>query len=335
VKPFLLLIFFNFFWIKDNLLDAQTADKTATHLFRIYEDNDFLNISGNGTDNCYTNGLRLEFFYIKKKQSRFFIDHLMPKAGNNSVNVYGWNLAQLMFTPNDISTTKYQPNDYQYSGALYTTHSLYSFNKVMKYSLQTEIIAGIRGPASFAKEFQTFVHSVIHYTKPMGWDNQLDTYPLLNINVTAEKQLMAIGNFIEVIGGAGLDAGSYLGAFSVYSLIRVGQMAPYFNGYFSRYGSFYRKGRKIKTQFYLVAKPANTFVWHNALVFGKRMNEEQYTTQKNENMRQISQQLTNIQFGAVAARGNFSLSYLQSNSTGFNKGLYHHNWGNVSLCYRW
>lgn len=317
------------------MLDAQTAEKTATRLFRFYEDNDFLNISGHGTDNAYTNGLRLDLFYTKKKRSRFFIDRLAPKAGKRSTDVFGWSLTQLMFTPNDISTRQYQPNDYPYAGALFTTHSVYSINPSDKYSFQTELVAGIRGPASFAAEFQTCVHSAIHYTKPMGWCNQLKTYPLLNINFTAEKQLLAIGQFIELIAGAKLSAGSSLDAISIYPLIRIGQMAPYFNGYFSRYGSFYRKGKKIRTQCYLVVKPENTFVLYNALLYGKRMNEDPDAYPKKETMRRIRQQITDIQFGAVLAHGNFSFSYLQTNSTGFSKGLYHHSWGNISLCYRW
>jgi hypothetical protein len=333
MKHFLAFIFFIFLGMKYNMLYSQSSDKVGTYMFRIYEDNDVFNISGNGTDNSYTNGLRFDLFYTKKKQSRFIIDRLMPKAGDSSVNVFGWSLSQLMVTPNDISTTEYQPDDYPYAGALFTTHSLYSFNAQRKYSFQTEIVAGIRGPASLAKEFQTSFHSISQNVKPMGWDNQLETYPLLNINFTAEKQILAIGNFIELIGGARLCAGSFLDAVSIYPLIRIGRMAPYFNGYLSQYGSYYKKGRKIKTQFYLVAKPASTFVLHNALVHGERMNDG--TTPGEGSTRRIRHRLTEIQFGAVIAHGNFGLSYLQTHSTEYNKGLYRHNWGNISLYYKW
>jgi len=335
MKQFLLFIFPAFLWIKNNRLYAQGADKTITHLFRVYEDDDFLNIRGNGTDNSYTNGLRFDFFYTKKKPSRFFIDRLMPKTGDSSINVFGWSVTQLMVTPNNITTTEYQPNDYPYAGALYATHSLYSYNPVKKYSFQTELIAGIRGPESYAKQLQTWVHSVIHYDKPMGWGNQLKTYVLLNINFTAEKQLLAIGNFIDVIGGARINAGSYIDAFSIYPLVRIGKMAPYFNGDFSQYGSYYKKGRKIKTQYYLVLKPENSLVAHNALLHGKRINEDLAPSATDEPARTIRHRLFDVQFGAVIAHGNFSFSYLQTHSTEYNTGLYRHNWGNISLYYRW
>lgn len=333
MKQFLVFIFFVFLGMGNNISYAQSSDSSGRYMFRIYEDNDFLDVRGNGTDNSYTNGLRFDLFYTKKKRSRFFIDRLMPKAGDGSVNVFGWSLTQLIVTPNDIGVTQYQPDDYPYAGALFTTHSLYSFNAERKYGFQTEIVAGIRGPASLAKEFQTSFHSIIQNGKPMGWDNQLDTYPLLNINFTAEKQLLAIGNFIELIGGARLSAGSFLDAFSIYPMIRIGRMAPYFNGYLSQFGSYYKKGRKIKTQFYLVAKPVSTFVLHNALVHGKRMNDG--TTPGDQSTRRIRHRLSEVQFGAVISHGKFALSYLQTHSTEYNKGLYRHNWGNVSLYYKW
>jgi len=311
-------------------------DSLPSGIFRVYEDNDFLNITGNGTDNSYSNGTRFDLFYSKKKRPRF-IDRLMPKAGDSSINIFGWSLMQIMVTPNDISTPQYQPDDYPYAGALFITHSLYSYNAVKKYGFRTELVAGIRGPASFAKEFQTLFHSVIHDRKPMGWNNQLNTYPLLNINFTAEKQLLAVGNFIDVIGGAQVEAGSFTDAFSFYPLIRIGKMAPYFTGYLNQYGSYYKKGKKVKTQYYLIVKPASTFVLHNALLHGERMNEDDLAdgNTPKASQRRIRHRLTDIQFGAVVAHGNFSLSYLQTHSTEYNKGLYRHNWGNISVYFRW
>lgn len=311
--------------------------KVPTRMVRIYEDNDFLNIRGNGTDNSYTNGTRFDFFYTKIKSSRFFVDRLLPKAGDSSVNLFGWSLTQLMVTPNDISTTQYQPDDYPYAGALFITHSLYSYNTIKKYSFQTELVAGIRGPASFARESQIFIHSLINYQRPMGWNNQLSTYPLLNINFTAEKQLFSAGDFIELIGGTQLAAGSFIDAISLYPMLRVGKMSPYFNGYLNQYGSYYKKGKRIKTQYYLVVKPSTTFVLHNALMHGERIDENEETDNPDgkRSMRRIRHRLTDIQFGGVVAHGNFSLSYMQTHSTEYNKGLYRHNWGNVSLYYRW
>jgi hypothetical protein len=318
------------------LIGQLQAQEHAVHtrMFRIFEDNDFLNITGNGSDDSYTNGTKLDFFYSKKGKPRF-IDRLLPVAGNNSNNIFGWSITQLMVTPDDIVTTHYQPDDYPYAGALFITHSLYSYNAVKKYSFQTELVAGIRGPASFASETQTFIHSLIDYQKPMGWNNQLTTYPLLNINFTTEKQIYSFGHFLEIIGGAQINAGSFIDAAALYPLIRIGKMAPYFDGLFSQFGSYISKRREIKTQFYLFVKPEEIVVAHNALMHGERINEDEYTGNGAGSTRRIRHRLSNIQAGAVLAQGNFSISYSQTHSTEYNKGLYHHNWGNISISCRW
>lgn len=83
----------------------QTENRSGTYnsMFRVYEDNDLLDLRGAGRDQGYTNGTRFDWYYIKNKRSRFFIDRLMPKAGDSSMNTFGWGLMQVMFTPSDIS----------------------------------------------------------------------------------------------------------------------------------------------------------------------------------------------------------------------------------------
>jgi lipid A 3-O-deacylase len=314
----------------DNLR-AQSSG--PSRLFRVYEDNDFLNIRGKGTDQAYSNGIRFDQFFTKKHPSRFFIDKWMPVAGDSSINVFGWGLMQKMVTPSDISKTFHQPNDYAYAGALFVTHTLFSYNQVKKYNLQTEIILGIRGTTSLARETQTVIHKLINYQKPMGWDHQLKTLPFVNINFTAEKQLLGYGNFIELNGGAQLAAGNMLQAFGFYPMIRIGKMAPYFNGFLGQYSTNRSAKKGKKSQLYLLFKPKTTFVFRNALMHGKKMNADRQDENglRETSNRRVRHRLTEIEYGAVFAHGNFSIACTQTHSTEYNKGLYHHNVGNISL----
>src|ERR1700730_15245443 len=144
-------------WVQAQRQKMETSKlqkDTLSMLLRIYEDNDFLNIRGQGTDDAYTNGTRIDFFYLKKHASRSFIDKLMPKAEQNSIDVYGWGIMQLMFTPNDLTKESYQPDDYPYSGALIISHSLYSYDPFNKYDFQTELVFGAMGPIALAAETQ-------------------------------------------------------------------------------------------------------------------------------------------------------------------------------------
>src|SRR5207248_10523214 len=92
-----------FFLLLLTALSAGVAEaqqgESYNRMVRVYEDNDIINIKGNGTDQGYTNGTRFDLFYVKDKRSRFFIDRLMPNAGDSSVNTFGWGVMQIMITP--------------------------------------------------------------------------------------------------------------------------------------------------------------------------------------------------------------------------------------------
>lgn len=101
MKHFLRFCFFILLLLcgKTDWVHAQDQENGPTRLLRISEDNDFINIWSQGTDNAYTNGTFLGYYYTKQKPSRGFIDHLMPKAGDSSINVFGWGLNEMMYTP--------------------------------------------------------------------------------------------------------------------------------------------------------------------------------------------------------------------------------------------
>jgi lipid A 3-O-deacylase len=340
---------------------------TPTRLLRIYEDNDFLNIRGQGTDDAYTNGTRIDYFYMPVHPSRWFIDKHMPKAGDSSVNVYGWGIMQLMFTPNDISDAGYQPNDYPWSGGLIATHTLYSYNPVKKYDFQTELVLGVMGPAALARQTQTLVHRMIHYTKPMGWKHQFRNDLLLNVDLTAEKHLAAWGSAVEVIGGGQLFAGTMLNGISLYPLIRIGHLTPYFRGYLSQYSSPGASGtvrRARKWQAYCVVKPEGQLILTNALLEGGLFTRNpnlhkgdgpskgqgsaaepvgasttgpvaDQASQAAPPYHALRKVVYSLNYGAVVSSGNFSISFIQNTSTAMMKGLYSHDVGNISVYFSW
>jgi len=82
--------------------------KKGASLFRIYEDNDFLNIRGKGTDKAYSGGTRFDLFCNQKTGCRLFARILKPK-NNSSINIAGWGFMQTIFTPNDISDPFFNP----------------------------------------------------------------------------------------------------------------------------------------------------------------------------------------------------------------------------------
>ena len=318
--------------------NGTAGGQTPTRLFRGYWDDDYWNYSGHGTDRAYTDGTRFELFYTKKKPSRFFVDRAMPKAGDNSINVFGWGFAQLMITPDDISKADFQPDDYPWSGALFATHTLYSYNEQKKYDLQTEIDLGVTGPAALGREIQEGFHQLIHYRRPMGWDNQFGNSPWVDVKFTAEKQLAGYRGFVEVISGGQVTAGTGINAAEAYSLIRIGKMSPYFKGFIQQYSS---AGPKKKVQFYFVFKPAVEWQISNALFQGG-MNASQpkkgvVSKPPNavESYHPLNHMLYSFAFGPVLVLGRFTISSTQTSTSAYMKRLYDHTYGNISLYYAW
>jgi lipid A 3-O-deacylase len=315
----------------------------STHLFGVYWDDDFLNIQGKGTDDAYTCGARFEYYYLKNHPSLLFIDRLMPKAGDHSRDIYGWALMQVMYTPNDISKATFQPNDYPWSGALFVTHSLYSYNPEQSYAYKSEITLGMMGPTSLAGPSQCLVHSTIRYTVPEGWRNQYGNSPLVNASFAVEKRQLGSKNLFDFIGGARADAGIMLDGLTAYEVMRVGKMSPYFNGFFN----LNTTGRKRKEgfQFYFFVKPQVQAVAYNAVLqggllswkpsMGASHSEDGELTEGPGKYHDISNFLLEVDFGWVLSLGNFSIDYTQKPSTPYMKGLYSHNVGNISIYEAW
>ncbi|HMH33851.1 MAG TPA: lipid A deacylase LpxR family protein [Puia sp.] len=317
---------------------TEDALNEPARLFRVYWDDDYFNYTGKGTDQAYTDGTRFELFYTKRRPSRFFVDRAMPKAGDSSVNIYGWGLVQLMLTPNHIARPDFQPNDYPWSGALFATHTLFSYNQRKKYDVQTEIDLGVTGPASLAGQTQDFVHQLIHYQRPKGWNNQFGNGFVLNINFAAEKQFMSYHQFIEVIGGAQVFAGTAMNGMNAFSLVRIGKMEPYFNGFMKQYSS---SAHRNKVQFYFVFKPQVNWMLSSALVQGGiNSSTPEEIINKNgvavtERYHPMSHIIYTFAFGPVLVMGHFTISSLQTSSSAWMKGLYDQTFGNVSLYYSW
>jgi hypothetical protein len=324
-------------------------------MVRISEDDDFINIWGNATDNAYTNGININYFYKTARPSHFFLNKWMPSAGDSSTDVYGLGITQLMYTPDDINNAAYQPNDYPWSGGLFATHTRYSYNAARHYDFQTELVLGVMGPAALDRQTQDLVHHIINYLQPTGWGNQYRNALLLNVNLTAEKQLAAIGSVVTIIGGAQVYGGTMQNGAAIYPLIRIGKMDPYFKGFLSQYSSPGTDGQHKRWQFYCFIKPELQYFATYALLQGgiftknpnlQPPNDGSHNAPPNQdstNNGSVEPQpyhplqhfLTTLDYGAVLTDGRFGISFSQNISNAMLKGLYCHGFGNISVFYGW
>ena len=241
----------------------------------------------------------------------------------------------MMFTPKDLRRRVPNRNDYFYSAGLFATHSLHASNPVKKYNIQTELMMGLMGPPALGKEAQTLIHRIIGVQKPMGWSSQLRTDVLLNINLIVEKQLFGYNRMFEWIGGAEYFGGIALNGGALYSIIRVGKMTPYFNGFFAQHTTS-KTGRRW--QIYGLIRPSIELTLTNALVEGGVFTDNnQYTALgvKRPGRPENNKIIGMLDYGAVLANGRFSISFTQRTMTPMLKGLKGHQLGNISAYFAW
>lgn len=332
-------------------IDQLIAQKeNPSYIFRAYEDDDFLNDLGRGTDKAYTSGLQFTLFYNKNHPSHFFLDHIIPKAGDSSVNTYGVGLMQIMYTPDDLTAIYYIPNDYSYAGADVVKYSLYSFNPKKSFAFQTEIVAGVMGPAALAGQAQHWLHKAIKDTAvPAGWGNQYKNDGLFNVNFTVENQFYTNHKYLEIIGDAQICAGTMFDEIEMGPTIRIGKMEPYFNGYMNHFSTSYSSTEKgwNKVQLYFIIKPAVQYVLYSSMLQGGLFSQPPTVTKfiYVDNVKEqiyfekpkqyIENYVGNIAYGAVLAYRHWSITFTQTYSTCVLKGIYPYIYGNITIYYGW
>ena len=304
--------------------------QSASPVLRIFEDDDFFNIRGKGTDEGYTNGSRLDYFYVKHHPDRQADRWLMPDAGKGAVNTYGWGVMEVMFTPTNLRASAYLPGNYPYSGAMYLAHTKLSYNPRRRFSFQTELVGGVMGPAAEAGPIQYWFHGAIDYQRPEGWKNQFPNDILLNENLSAEKEILHVGTGLEWFAGATGNLGTMLDGGTAYSTVRVGWMNPYFDGWNAQY----QNKKPHQFQLYVFGTPKAEWVAFNSMLEGGLISRELDTWDRGkfENFApRVKRGVAEIDYGLVFVYGGFSAAYTQKTASATLRGMGMHEVGNISF----
>lgn len=244
------------------VLKTNAQVKITPQALKIYEDNDFINLRGEGTDQFYTNGTRLAFIYTKQKERRYLSSLLLP-ISNNSDDIYEIGINQFMFTPSDITIKGISYGQRPYAGLLFINHTLSSSDAEHNQKLTTEVDLGVIGPLAFAREVQTFVHKEINTSKPEGWDNQVNNDIVFNYMIQYEKLLVSPMRQFEMIGLVEVDAGTITNKVTTGVTFRMGT----YNSYFKTAS---KESNNKKEQFYFFIKPAIAVFLDNSILQGGR-----------------------------------------------------------------
>jgi hypothetical protein len=187
----------------------------------VREENDAIG----GGDVNYTNGASIAL----TQKAKGILGGLWGLAGNTAGERFAtYELTQLIFTPSDIKRSNPDPTDHPYAGLLYLGFTTHLQREKSLHSLK--LIAGVAGPASLASDAQIFVHKVVGYSHPQGWDYQLKNEPVVNLVYEYRHKYRitprdaAVGIELIPIGGAFL--GNFLIQAETEAQCRVGYHLP-------------------------------------------------------------------------------------------------------------
>lgn len=340
-------LLFAYFLLCINLVFGQAVQNdSVSRMFTINEDNDFINLRGKGTDEAYTNGLRLELFTLLNGTSESKLTKWMPHAGKNSINTLSWGITQLMYTPENIQRTIPDPADFAYAGALFVSRSLHSSSPERKYLFKTEIQMGVIGPPSLAKESQTVIHNLIRYQKPMGWEYQIPIDIIINVNFSFEKLLFVQSGWFETIVGSEIKIGTLYNGIGAFTLLRIGNLSPYFQGLTERYSLKFHEGRKSRkwVRSHLILKPSIEYVNRNSLLEGgyfggkQKLGLTSLLDDKESGRPWIAtprKYLVGIDYGFVFNMNKTAIEITQKVASAAIIGAPHHEVGNISIHFLW
>lgn len=174
-------------------LAESPKDPRARHMIRFEFDNDtFL-----GSDDVFTAAWSLQLHspaYDTWDEAAPSFFGAVPGLGDDGKGgrVVRWaaGVSQMIVSPSDLSIAEPQPHDSPWAGILGVYASLSSYDN--RRLTAAQLYLGCMGPCSQAEDVQRFVHEDLgRGVPPKGWDNQLDTKILGNLNVAGAYKLWA------------------------------------------------------------------------------------------------------------------------------------------------
>ena len=129
---------------------------------------------GSGTDENYTNGVRLGYFKLGAEIPEFIknIANMIPTFGINQTTSVFYSIGQNLYTPENITARVHDPDDRPYAAFLYGSAGLMSVSR--DHIDEVELTLGVVGPAALGRQVQETVHDLIDADDPSGWDEQLE-----------------------------------------------------------------------------------------------------------------------------------------------------------------
>jgi lipid A 3-O-deacylase len=202
-------------------------------LFTAVLENDVL--GENKEDRNYTNGLKISWMSAPRTTPDWA--RRIARAGDRLAGIENelkdvrieYELGQSMFTPNDLDRVLPDPRDRPYAGLLYGSFGIIGAREDGSFE-QLQLVLGVVGPSSRAKEVQRGFHKIISSNDPKGWDTQIRDRVAAEIRFQrtepAIRNERASGFAMDVAPHYGVAVGNLNTSANAGLVMRVGRNLP-------------------------------------------------------------------------------------------------------------
>lgn len=206
--------------------DAEAYEPFAVN---VYWENDAVGFKFfDSTDRYYTNGAG--FSVAWEPSFAEAVTALIP-WGETDRSVFGFTVAQHIYTPRETQIAVPQPQSRPWAGYLYTGAFVERIHENTMDHFQLDV--GMVGPAALADRAQKAVHDVLDLNEPKGWDNQLRDEPTVQFTFR-KKWALDMGGFeagstpvdMQIIPQVGFGVGTVKRQIEGGATFRIGYQLP-------------------------------------------------------------------------------------------------------------
>ncbi|MFV3409577.1 lipid A deacylase LpxR family protein [Bdellovibrio bacteriovorus] len=197
-------------------------------------ENDTRRMGGPNSDDDYSSGFRFAYIYAEDTIPTWAPtltdwSKSLKKELTESTTNFGISLNQKIYTPENTDIKEPILDDRPYAAWLYLGFTANYKTETHSHSLELDI--GIVGPPAMGEQVQNGFHHIVDVPEAQGWDNQLDTEPIVQVSYFQKVRFVDVldkttGRMFDVIPYAGASLGNALIAAHTGVIGRLGVNIP-------------------------------------------------------------------------------------------------------------
>ena len=206
--------------------DTSATDKHREALWIFEYENDLFG----GEDRYYTSGIRMSRIDPGANAPGWLRDiaGLFPVFRDARALPYGFSIGQNIYSPADIENPVPVPEDRPYAGWLHLDFVTGVPRNDGAHRFLFSL--GITGPASLAQESQEVIHDLVGAPQPVGWDQQIETEPTIQIAYDriyrSSRLKLSESSAMDASLYGGVQLGNAYTNVNAGTFIRVGKNLP-------------------------------------------------------------------------------------------------------------